>query len=143
MRDARRRSSPRRGPRGRKRWGGRAAMASRTATLRDEHAAAETPEAGQARLGHQFDHLEQQRQATTLGMWVFLVTEIMFFGGLFTAYTVYRTTYAAAFAAASHHLDIRLGGINTAILIASSFTMVMAVRAAQLSQRRGIQVAFL
>ena len=118
-------------------------MASRTTTLRAEHAAVETPEAGEARLGHQFDHLEQQRQATTLGMWVFLVTEIMFFGGLFTAYTVYRTYYAAAFAAASHHLDIRLGGINTAILIASSFTMVMAVRAAQLSQRRGIQVAFL
>jgi cytochrome c oxidase subunit III len=94
------------------------------------------------RLGHQFDNLEQQRESTSLGMWVFLITEIMFFGGVFTAYTVYRAAYASAFAAASHHLDIQLGGFNTAVLLSSSFTMAMAVRGAQLG-RRGTQVGFL
>ena len=94
------------------------------------------------RLGHQFDNLEQQRSSTALGMWVFLVTEIMFFGGVLTAYTVYRAAYASAFAAASHHLDIRLGGFNTAILLSSSFTMAMAVRGAQLG-RRSTQLVFL
>jgi cytochrome c oxidase subunit 3 len=87
-------------------------------------------------LAHQFASLEDQRAATSLGMWVFLVTEIMFFGGLFTAYTVYRRLYREAFTAASHHLDIHLGGLNTAVLIVSSFTMAMAVRAAQLGRRR-------
>lgn len=91
-------------------------------------------------LAHQFSSLEAQRQSTTLGMWVFLVTEIMFFGGLFTAYTVYRPFHAEAFAAASHHLDIRLGGLNTAVLIVSSFTMAMAVRAAQLGRRRHLEI---
>ena len=64
-------------------------------------------------------------------MWVFLVTEIMFFGGLFLAYIVYRSRYPEAFAPASHHLDVPLGAINTAVLIGSSFTMALAVRAAQ------------
>ncbi len=74
-------------------------------------------------------------ESTSLGMWIFLVTEIMFFGGLFTAYVVYRNAFHEAFNAASHHLDVRLGGINTAVLIASSFTMAMAVRGAQLGKR--------
>ena len=69
---------------------------------------------------HQFDDVEQQYEASSLGMWVFLLTEIMFFGGLFTGYTVYRVAYPAAFAEGSHHLDIVLGGINTAVLIGSS-----------------------
>jgi len=93
-------------------------------------------------LAHQFESLEQQRASTSLGMWVFLVTEIMFFGGLFTVYIVYRPLYGEAFAAASHHLDIGLGGINTAVLILSSFTMAMAVRSAQLG-RRGPLAVFL
>src|SRR5437879_6873651 len=69
-------------------------------------------------------------------MWIFLVTEIMFFGGLFLCYIVYRTTHPAAVVAASHELDITLGGINTAVLIGSSLTMVLAVRAAEAGLRK-------
>jgi len=87
-------------------------------------------------LAHQFDSLAQQREAATLGMWVFLVTEVLFFGGLFLVYTVYRTIYPAAFAAASHELDVMLGSINTVVLITSSLTMALGVRAAQTGQRR-------
>ena len=87
-------------------------------------------------LAHQFDDLAQQREAATLGMWVFLVTEVLFFGGLFLVYSVYRTLYPAAFTAASHELDVMLGSINTVVLITSSLTMALAVRAAQTGQRR-------
>ena len=72
----------------------------------------------------------------TLGMWVFLVTEIMFFGGMFLAYTLYRTKYPEAFASASNHLDLKLGAINTVVLILSSFTMAMAVYSTQIGKRR-------
>src|SRR5512144_1812167 len=89
-----------------------------------------------AALAHHFDSLEQQRDAGTLGMWVFLVTEVLFFGGLFTVYAVYRGWYPDAFAAASHELDITLGATNTAVLITSSLTMALAVHAAQTGQRR-------
>ena len=87
-------------------------------------------------LQHHFENMEQQREAGTLGMWVFLVTEIMFFGGMFLAYTLYRYKYPEAFAAASNHLDIRLGAINTVVLIISSFTMAMAVFSTQIGKRR-------
>jgi cytochrome c oxidase subunit III len=87
-------------------------------------------------LQHHFENMEQQREAGTLGMWVFLVTELMFFGGLFLAYTIYRYQYPAAFATASNHLDIRLGGVNTVVLIVSSFTMAMAVFSTQVGKRR-------
>jgi cytochrome c oxidase subunit 3 len=87
-------------------------------------------------LAHQFDSLEQQRDAATLGMWFFLVTEVLFFGGLFLTYAIYRAKYPAAFAAASHELDVTLGTINTAVLITSSLTMALAVHAAQSGQRR-------
>ena len=93
-------------------------------------------------LAHQFDTLGQQREAATLGMWVFLVTEVLFFGGLFAAYTVYRNWYPEAFAAASHELDVTLGTINTAVLITSSLTMALAVHAAQMG-RRGLLLLFL
>jgi cytochrome c oxidase subunit 3 len=93
-------------------------------------------------LAHHFDSLEQQQEASTLGMWVFLVTEVMFFGGLFMAYIVYRTWHPDAFAAGSSHLDVVLGGVNTAVLICSSLTMALAVHAAQTSWRRG-QIVFL
>ena len=73
-------------------------------------------------------------------MWVFLLTEILFFGALFMVYTIYRMWYPGAFAAASHHLDIPLGTINTAVLIGSSLTMALAVHAAQLNSRKGIMV---
>lgn len=89
-------------------------------------------------LAHHFDSLEQQQQASTLGMWVFLATEVMFFGGLFLAYVLYRTLYPEAFIASSHHLDVQLGAFNTAVLIGSSLTMAMAVHAAQLGHRRAI-----
>lgn len=87
---------------------------------------------------HQFDDMEQQYEAANLGMWVFLVTEIMFFGGLFTGYTVYRVFYPAAFAEGSHHLDIVLGAINTAVLISSSLTMALAVHCAQLGEQQAL-----
>ena len=87
-------------------------------------------------LQHHFDTMEQQQEASTLGMWLFLVTEILFFGGLFMAYTLYRLWYFDAFAAASRTLDLWLGGFNTAVLIGSSLTMAFAVRAAQTNKRR-------
>ena len=87
-------------------------------------------------LAHHFDNLEQQKEASTLGMWVFLVTEVLFFGGLFATYLVYRSYYPGAFIAASHELDILLGGINTAVLITSSLTMALAVYASQTGNRR-------
>ncbi|HEX9637142.1 MAG TPA: cytochrome c oxidase subunit 3 family protein [Acidobacteriota bacterium] len=87
-------------------------------------------------LAHQFDDLEQQREAGYLGMWTFLVTEILFFGGIFTGYTAYRALYPEAFAIGSHHLDYWLGTINTAVLILSSLTMALAVHASQLGRRR-------
>ena len=95
-----------------------------------------------AALAHHFDDMAQQYEASHLGMWLFLLTEIMFFGGLFTGYAVYRSTYAGAFAEGSHHLDIVLGSINTAVLISSSLTMALAVHAAQVGQRR-LLVGFL
>src|SRR5205809_2340346 len=87
-------------------------------------------------LAHQFEDLGQQREAATLGMWVFLVTEVLFFGGLFVTYTVYRNWYPDAFMAASHELVLWAGAINTAVLITSSLTMALAVHAAQMGERR-------
>jgi cytochrome c oxidase subunit 3 len=87
-------------------------------------------------LAHHFDNLEQQKEAATLGMWVFLVTEILFFGGLFTAYLVYRTWYPGEFGVASEELDIFWGTFNTGVLIASSLTMALAVHAAQTGSRK-------
>ncbi len=89
-----------------------------------------------AALAHQFDSLEQQRGASTLGMWVFLVTEVLFFGALFLTYAIYRAWYAEAFAAASRELLIVAGATNTAVLITSSLTMALAVHAAQTGDRR-------
>jgi cytochrome c oxidase subunit 3 len=89
-------------------------------------------------LQHHFENMEQQREAGTLGMWVFLVTEIMFFGGMFFAYTLYRTEYPMAFASASNHLSLPLGTINTGVLILSSFTMALAVYSAQTGKRRNL-----
>jgi cytochrome c oxidase subunit 3 len=91
---------------------------------------------GHGMLQHHFDSLEQQRDASTLGMWAFVAQEAMFFGGLFTAYLVYRFLYPAAYVLGSQRLDVVLGGINTAVLISSSVTMAMAVWAAQTSRRK-------
>lgn len=91
---------------------------------------------GHPALQHHFENMEQQREAGTLGMWIFLVTEIMFFGGMFLAYTLYRNLYPASFASASNHLDITLGAVNTAVLIVSSFTMALAVYFTQVGKQR-------
>ena len=84
------------------------------------------PHAHHPALQHHFDDMEQQAEASTLGMWVFLVTEIMFFGGLFMAYLVYRHAQPLGFQEASHHLNVWWGTANTAILICSSLTMALA-----------------
>ena len=89
------------------------------------------------KLQHHFHNMAQQLEASVLGMWVFLVTEVMFFGGLFMAYLLYRTLYPEAWLAGSHELDELLGGINTVVLICSSLTMALAVRAAQVGSRKG------
>ena len=86
---------------------------------------------------HHFDSIEQQRESASLGMWVFIAQEIMFFGGLFLAYVIYRNQFPAAFGAASHHLDLTYGAFNTVVLIASSLTMALAVHAAQLGSKKG------
>ena len=93
-------------------------------------------------LAHHFDSYEQQKESSSLGMWIFLAQEIMFFGGLFTAYLVYRYLYSDAFAVGSSLLDVKLGCLNTVVLIASSLTMAMAVRSAQIGKKQQI-VAFL
>ncbi len=82
-------------------------------------------------LQHHFETLEQQHEAATLGMWVFIVQEVMFFGGLLMAYMLYRVWYPEAWSEGSLELDIVLGGVNTVVLIASSLTMALAVRSAQ------------
>ena len=95
------------------------------------------------KLQHHFDDMEQQAEASTLGMWVFLVTEVMFFGGLFMAYIVYRSASPEGFQEASHHLNVTWGAINTIVLIVSSLTMALAVRAAQTNAAAKTQVAWL
>jgi cytochrome c oxidase subunit III len=93
-------------------------------------------------LQHHFDTLEQQKEASTFGMWVFIAQEIMFFGGMFAAYMIYRVWYHDGFVAASHELNMVLGGINTVVLIASSLTVALAVHAAQEGKQNQI-VTFL
>src|SRR5215217_8224110 len=86
-------------------------------------------------LQHQFEDMGQQEESVSIGMWAFLVQEIMFFGGLFTAYLVFRSRYPMAFAAGSNHLDAFLGGLNTLVLIVSSLTMALTVYYAQKGKR--------
>lgn len=93
-------------------------------------------------LAHQFDSMDQQREASNLGMWVFLLTEIMMFGGLFTAYLIYRLKYYEAFVAGSSSISVSWGFANTLVLIGSSLTMAMAVWSAQ-QGRRNQTVAFI
>ncbi len=86
-------------------------------------------------LQHQFEDMGQQEESVSIGMWMFLVQEILFFGGLFTAYLVFRSKYPMAFAAGSNHLDAFWGGLNTLVLIVSSLTMALTVYYAQKSNR--------
>jgi cytochrome c oxidase subunit 3 len=89
-------------------------------------------------LAHHFENLEQQHEAGTLGMWMFLATEVMFFGGLFTGYAIYRSLYSADFQVASERLITWLGAVNTAVLICSSLTMALALYSARLGNRRAL-----
>ena len=89
-------------------------------------------------LRHHFIDLEQQRESSTLGMWLFLLTEIMFFGGLFTGYGIYRFMYPQAWAAAAQELSVPLGATNTFVLILSSLSMAFAVHSAQLGKKRAL-----
>ena len=91
---------------------------------------------------HHFETQEQQREAGTFGMWLFLLTEIMFFGGMFFAYLLYRNWYNPAFVAGSNQLSIPLGTANTAILISSGFFMALAVWAAEV-RKKSLLVIFL
>ena len=86
-------------------------------------------------LLHHFATEEQQKDSSNFGMWIFLATEVMFFGGLFCAYLIYRGWYFGDFGAASKSIDAFLGGTNTAVLICSSLTVVLAIWAAKTSRR--------
>jgi cytochrome c oxidase subunit 3 len=88
-------------------------------------------------LAHQFEDRTQQDESYIVGMWTFLVTEIMFFGGLFLAYLIYRYKNPEVFVSAHEHLNVYFGGINTLVLLTSSLFMALAVRCAQLKQRGG------
>jgi len=87
---------------------------------------------------HHFETVEQQADASAFAMWLFLLTEVMFFGGLFTAYLIYRNWYYPAFVSASHQLNVVWGTLNTVVLILSSFTMAMGVWCAETRRRRGL-----
>ena len=89
-------------------------------------------------VAEQFEDADQQRDASTLGMWAFLSTEVLFFGALFTGYFVYRTRYPDAFRAGSQDMRLWLGGINTAVLLTSSLLMAMVVHSAALGDRTRI-----
>jgi len=89
-------------------------------------------------LAEQFDTLEQQHESSRLGLWTFLATEVLFFGGLFLAYIVYRHAYPHQFALASRHTNLLLGTLNTAVLLTSSLTMALAVQAAQLGRAKAL-----
>ena len=98
---------------------------------------------GNVHLAHHFDSPEQQFNSAKIGMWVFLATELLMFGGLFCAYAVYRHNHPEVFLYAHHYLDKTLGGINTVFLITSSLTMAWGVRAAQLGQRVTLTVCLI
>jgi cytochrome c oxidase subunit 3 len=87
--------------------------------------------------------MDQQLDAGRLGMWIFLVTEILFFGGMFTSYTIYRTLHLASFVTGSHLLEVKFGATNTAVLIFSSLTMALAIRSAQTGKKKGETIAWL
>jgi cytochrome c oxidase subunit 3 len=97
----------------------------------------------QSILAEQFDDLEQQEQARISGMWVFLATEVLFFGGLFLAYVVFRTTYPREFALGSAHTNVLLGTLNTGILLTSSFTMALAVQRSETGNSRAATLPLL
>jgi len=104
--------------------------------LHDSQVTTVEHEAHNPALLHHFADAQQQKNAASLGMWLFLVTEIMFFGGMFCAYLIYRLKYFNAFAAGSQQLSIGLGAFNTGVLLVSSLTVVLAVKAAEDGKRK-------
>lgn len=94
-------------------------------------------------IAHHFHSAEQQFDSGKLGIWLFLVTEVLFFGGLFVAYIIYRYNRPDVFIDAHHHLDTLLGGLNTIVLLFSSLTMAWGVRAAQLGDNRTTAISVL
>src|SRR5262245_56728481 len=101
------------------------------------HASAESGHASEPSrfLAHHFDTHQQQFDAAKLGMWVFLATEVLMFGGLFVAYGIFKAAEPKVFIEAHHHLNKELGAVNTIVLLFSSLTAVLAVRSAQLGKR--------
>jgi cytochrome c oxidase subunit III len=91
-------------------------------------------------LAAHFDTLEQQHEAGSYGMWIFLARELMIFGALFTGYSAYRAEYPQAFAAASRELNLLIAAVNTVVLLSSSLTMVLAVHAVQTGRQRNLKV---
>lgn len=91
-----------------------------------------------AHVAHHFESAQQQFDAGKLGMWLFLVAEVLFFSGLFVAYAVYRSHHPAVFVDAHKYLNTSLGALNTIVLLLSSLTMAWAVRCAQLGLQRGL-----
>ncbi|HEX3356515.1 MAG TPA: cytochrome c oxidase subunit 3 family protein [Tepidisphaeraceae bacterium] len=89
-------------------------------------------------VAHHFDDAQQQHDAIELGMWAFLAQEVLFFGGLFLAYLLYRFKYEDAFAEGSHELYLSLGTVNTAVLLTSSLTMALAVYAAKIDNKKSL-----
>lgn len=98
-------------------------------------------------VAHHFDKADTQFDAARMGIWLFLVTEVLFFGGLFCAFFIYRGWYFESFVEAHHSLDKQMGALNTLFLITSSLTMALAVRAAQMTKKdqatRMLAVTFL
>lgn len=108
------------------------AVTAETKTHEDAHAAqTEGP-----RVAHHFYSYSQQKESATLGMWLFLAQEIMFFGGLFCCYIVYRFMYPEAFVHASHTLSVPIGTFNTGVLLLSSFTMALGVYYSQIGNNK-------
>ena len=107
--------------------------------MSDAHSAAAHPPG----LAHHFKSYEQQKESSFLGMWLFLVQEVMFFGGLFVAYVTYRSLYGDAFAAGSRELNVLIGAFNTTVLLFSSYTMVVAVTGAKEGNRKKIVAGLL
>ena len=89
-------------------------------------------------LRHQFDDVAQQKEASTFGMWLFLATEVLFFGGMFLCYTIYRRWYPVAFGMGSNHLSLMLGAVSTAVLICSSYFMACSVNSAATGKKNAV-----
>lgn len=94
---------------------------------------------GQHEFAHHFESAEHEYETSKFGIWLFLVTEILMFGGLFVGYIIYHGIYPEIFTTGAKFLDWKLGGLNTIVLLGSSYTMAMAIRSAQVNDQKGIK----